>query len=161
VNSAHKIILDSKALKRRVDSAQRPLVFTNGCFDILHRGHITYLEEAAGLGVTLLVALNTDDSVRQLDKGPERPINSLEDRMALVAALECVSLVTAFDEATPLALIRQIKPDHLIKGGDWSQEEIVGADIVQAAGGAVHSLPFRYQRSTTELIHRLRNPKHS
>ena len=81
--------------------------------------------------------------------------------MALVAALECVSLVTAFDEATPLALIRQIKPDHLIKGGDWSQAQIVGADIVQAAGGAVHSLPFRYQRSTTELIHRLRNPKHS
>ena len=161
MNSARKIILDPKALKRRVDSAQRPLVFTNGCFDILHRGHITYLEEAAGLGVTLLVALNTDDSVRQLDKGPGRPVNSLEDRMALVAALECVSLVTAFDETTPLALIRQIKPDHLIKGGDWSQAQIVGADIVQAAAGAVHSLPFRYQRSTTELIHRLRNPKHS
>ena len=161
MNSARKIILDPKTLKRRVDSAQRPLVFTNGCFDILHRGHITYLEEAAGLGVTLLVALNTDDSVRQLDKGPGRPINSLEDRMALVAALECVSLVTAFDEATPLALIRQIKPDHLIKGGDWSQGEIVGADVVQAAGGTVHSLPFRYQRSTTELIHRLRDPKHS
>ena len=161
MNSAHKIILDPKALKRRADSAQRPLVFTNGCFDILHRGHITYLEEAAELGVTLLVALNTDDSVRQLDKGPGRPVNPLEDRMALVAALECVSLVTAFDEATPLELIRQIKPDHLIKGGDWSQEEIVGADIVQAAGGTVHSLPFRYQRSTTELIHRLRNPKHS
>ena len=106
MNSARKIILDPKALKQRVDSAQRPLVFTNGCFDILHRGHITYLEEAAGLGVTLLVALNTDDSVRQLDKGPGRPINSLEDRMALVAALECVSLVTAFDEATPLELIR-------------------------------------------------------
>ena len=161
MNSARKIILDPIALKRRVDSAQRPLVFTNGCFDILHRGHITYLEEAAGLGVTLLVALNTDDSVRQLDKGPGRPINSLEDRMALVAALECVSLVTAFDEATPLALIRQIKPDHLIKGGDWSQGEIVGADIVQAAGGTVHSLPFRYQRSTTELIHRLRDPNRS
>jgi rfaE bifunctional protein nucleotidyltransferase chain/domain len=161
VNSTRKIILDPKALKQRVDSAQRPLVFTNGCFDILHRGHITYLEEAAGLGVTLLVALNTDDSVRQLDKGPGRPINSLEDRMALVAALECVSLVTAFDEATPLELIRQIKPDHLIKGGDWSQGEIVGADIVQAAGGTVHSLPFRYQRSTTELIHRLRDPNRS
>jgi bifunctional ADP-heptose synthase (sugar kinase/adenylyltransferase) len=81
--------------------------------------------------------------------------------MALVAALECVSLVTAFDEATPLELIRQIKPDHLIKGGDWSQGEIVGADIVQAAGGTVHSLPFRYQRSTTELIHRLRDPNRS
>ncbi|MBT3638729.1 MAG: bifunctional heptose 7-phosphate kinase/heptose 1-phosphate adenyltransferase [Acidiferrobacteraceae bacterium] len=161
MNSTRKIILDPKALKQRVDSAQRPLVFTNGCFDILHRGHITYLEEAAGLGVTLLVALNTDDSVRQLDKGPGRPINSLEDRMALVAALECVSLVTAFDEATPLELIRQIKPDHLIKGGDWSQGEIVGADIVQAAGGTVHSLPFRYQRSTTELIHRLRDPNRS
>ncbi len=161
MNSARKIILDPKALKQWVDSAQRPLVFTNGCFDILHRGHITYLEEAAGLGVTLLVALNTDDSVRQLDKGPGRPVNSLEDRMALVAALECVSLVTAFDEATPLELIRQIKPDHLIKGGDWSQGEIVGADIVQAAGGAVHSLPFRYQRSTTELIHRLRDPNRS
>ena len=161
MNSARKIILDPKALKQRVDSAQRRLVFTNGCFDILHRGHITYLEEAAGLGVTLLVALNTDDSVRQLDKGPGRPINSLEDRMALVAALECVSLVTAFDEATPLELIRQIKPDHLIKGGDWSQGEIVGADIVQAAGGTVHSLPFRYQRSTTELIHRLRDPNRS
>ena len=161
MNSTRKIILDPKALKQRVDSAQRPLVFTNGCFDILHRGHITYLEEAAGLGVTLLVALNTDDSVRQLDKGPGRPINSLEDRMALVAALECVSLVTAFDEATPLELIRQIKPDHLIKGGDWSQGEIVGADIVQADGGTVHSLPFRYQRSTTELIHRLRDPNRS
>ena len=126
MNSARKIILDPKALKQRVDSAQRPLVFTNGCFDILHRGHITYLEEAAGLGATLLVALNTDDSVRQLGKGAGRPVNPLEDRVALVAALECVSLVTAFDEATPLELIRQIKPDHLIKGGDWSQEEIVG-----------------------------------
>jgi len=161
VNSAQKIFRNAKALEQEVNCTARPLVFTNGCFDILHRGHVAYLEEAAGLGATLLVALNTDHSIHQLNKGSNRPVNPLEDRMALVAALACVDLVTAFNEATPLELIRRLLPDHLVKGGDWHPEAIVGADLVTEAGGNVHSLPFEYERSTTELINRLRGPQRS
>ena len=95
----------------------RPLVFTNGCFDILHRGHVDYLEHAAVLGQTLLVAINGNDSVRRLDKGPGRPFNDLEDRMAVIAALECVTYVVSFDSDTPISLISQVQPDHLVKGG--------------------------------------------
>lgn len=143
-------------LPARVASCARPLVFTNGVFDILHRGHATYLAEARALGSTLLVALNSDASARRLGKGPDRPLNGLADRAALIAALEGVDLVTWFDEDTPLELIRACRPDVLVKGGDWKPETIVGASEVRAWGGSVHSIPFRYQLSTTALLDKIR-----
>ena len=133
----------------------RPLVFTNGVFDVLHRGHATYLARARSLGAALLVALNGDASVRRLGKGPGRPVNALEDRMALVAALESVDAVTWFDEDTPAALIGACRPEVLVKGGDWPVARIVGASEVLARGGAVHSIPFEHQRSTTALLRRV------
>src|SRR3954470_20030626 len=111
----------------RVAALARPLVFTNGVFDILHRGHVTYLAEARALGRSLAVALNSDASVRRLGKGEDRPVNALEDRLAVLAALESVALVTWFEEDTPLARIVECRPDHLVKGGDWPVERIVGA----------------------------------
>jgi len=133
----------------------RPLVFTNGVFDVLHRGHVTYLERARSLGAALLVALNSDASVRRLGKGPGRPVNALEDRMAVLAALESVNAVTWFDEDTPAALIAACRPEVLVKGGDWPVEHIVGASELLARGGAVHSIPFEHQRSTTALLRRV------
>jgi rfaE bifunctional protein nucleotidyltransferase chain/domain len=133
----------------------RPLVFTNGVFDILHRGHVTYLARARALGAALLVALNGDASARRLGKGLGRPVNALEDRMALVAALESVDAVTWFDEDTPAALIAACRPEVLVKGGDWPVARIVGASEVLARGGAVHSIPFEHQRSTTALLRRV------
>lgn len=135
----------------------RPLVFTNGCFDILHRGHVTYLAQARALGASLLVAVNTDASVKRQNKGTDRPINSLEDRMAVLAALEAVTLVTWFDEDTPLDLILLSRPDVLVKGGDWAPERIVGAGEVRGWGGAVHAIPFLYSCSTTALVERIRS----
>ncbi len=143
-------------LAARIATLPRPLVFTNGVFDILHRGHASYLAGARALGASLLVAVNSDSSVRRLGKGPERPINPLEDRMALVAALEPVSLVTWFDDDTPLTLIRSVLPDVLVKGGDWSPDNIVGAADVKARGGTVHSIPFVHDRSTTATLRRIR-----
>src|SRR6187399_3393007 len=140
----------------RVRSLARPLVFTNGVFDILHRGHVTYLAESRALGASLVVALNSDASVRRLGKGPDRPVNSLEDRLAVIAALEAVALVTWFDEDTPLARILECRPDHLVKGGDWAPENIVGAREVQAWGGRVHSVAFEHDRSTTKLLSKIR-----
>ena len=134
----------------------RPLVFTNGVFDLLHRGHATYLERARALGASLLVALNSDASARRLGKGEERPINPLEDRMALVAALAAVDAVTWFDEDTPEALIAKSRPDVLVKGGDWPVERIVGARDVLARGGRVVSIPFEHERSTTRMLERIR-----
>jgi rfaE bifunctional protein nucleotidyltransferase chain/domain len=157
VSSAAKIVTDPGTLAARVSGLPRPVVFTNGCFDILHRGHVTYLEEAAALGKSLVVGVNTDASVKRLEKDANRPINPLEDRLAILAALGCVSLVVAFDEDTPLELIMQVKPDHLVKGGDWSPDKIVGADVVRARGGQVHSIPVRFQRSTTDLLRRIRS----
>ncbi len=135
----------------------RPLVFTNGCFDILHRGHVCYLEQAAALGATLLVGVNSDESVRRLGKGPSRPINPLADRMALLAALASVDGVVAYDRATPRELISRIKPDHLVKGGDWPPERIIGGREVLQRGGQVHSLKFQFERSTSELLERIRS----
>ena len=143
-------------LAARVKSIARPLVFTNGVFDILHRGHVTYLARARELGRSLVVALNSDDSVRRLGKGGDRPVNALADRKAVVAALESVSLVTWFDEDTPLERILACRPDHLVKGGDWSVERIVGAAEVRAWGGAVHSIAFEHERSTTQLLEKIR-----
>jgi D-glycero-beta-D-manno-heptose 1-phosphate adenylyltransferase len=134
----------------------RPLVFTNGVFDLLHRGHVTYLAQARALGAALLVALNGDASARRLGKGPGRPLNPLEDRMALVAALEPVDAVTWFDDDCPLALIVACAPEVLVKGGDWPVEKIVGAKEVLARGGSVVSIPFEHLRSTTALVERIR-----
>ncbi len=149
-------IVPPAELSQRVASLPHPLVFTNGCFDILHRGHVTYLAQARSLGASLIVAVNTDASVKRLGKGEERPINTLDDRMALLAALECVSLVTWFDEDTPLARILDCHPDVLVKGGDWPIEKIVGYREVTDWGGSVHSIPFIHQKSTTALLEKIR-----
>jgi rfaE bifunctional protein nucleotidyltransferase chain/domain len=144
------------AVRNRAAHLPRPLVFSNGCFDILHRGHVTYLAQARALGASLIVALNTDDSVRRLGKGDERPINCLEDRAAVVAALGAVDLVTWFDADTPLDLIVELRPDILVKGGDWPEERIVGAAEVRSWSGQVVSLPIRHDRSTTGIVERIR-----
>ena len=142
---------------QRTAAVPRPLVFTNGVFDILHRGHVTYLAQARALGATLVVALNTDASVRRLNKGDDRPINRIADRAAVVAALEPVTLVTWFDDDTPLDLILRTRPDVLVKGGDWAPADIVGAAEVQGWGGSVHSIPFLHERSTTALLSAIRS----
>ncbi len=146
-------------LARRVAALERPLVFTNGVFDLLHRGHVAYLAQARALGASLVVAANSDASVRRLGKGEDRPINRLEDRAAVLAALQAVDLVTWFDADTPLALILACRPDVLVKGGDWKPEAIVGAREVIAWGGAVHSIPFEFERSTTATLNRIRSAK--
>jgi D-glycero-beta-D-manno-heptose 1-phosphate adenylyltransferase len=143
-------------LAQRIAALERPLVFTNGVFDILHRGHVTYLAQARSLGASLVVAANSDASARRLGKGADRPINRLEDRAAVLAALLAVDLVTWFDEDTPLALILACRPDVLVKGGDWKPEAIVGAREVLGWGGAVHSIPFEFERSTTATLKRIR-----
>jgi D-glycero-beta-D-manno-heptose 1-phosphate adenylyltransferase len=148
--------LPNAALREALDRLPRPLVFTNGVFDLLHRGHVTYLAQARAAGASLVVALNSDESVRRLGKGDDRPINRLEDRQAVVAALESVSLVTSFQEDTPLALILAVMPDVLVKGGDWSVDQIVGAQEVRAHGGRVLSIAFEHQRSTTETLQKIR-----
>ncbi|MDB4512231.1 D-glycero-beta-D-manno-heptose 1-phosphate adenylyltransferase [Arenicella sp.] len=148
---------DDKQLAQRLNTLSRPIVFTNGCFDILHRGHTTYLEQARNLGASLIVAANSDDSVKRQNKGLDRPINSLPDRLSILASLACVDLVLSFADDTPLTLIEQILPDHLVKGGDWQVEQIVGAKEVVANGGEVHSLEFEYDRSTSALLEKIRN----
>jgi len=151
-----KKLHDPAALPRWLGALPRPLVFTNGVFDLLHRGHVTYLARARTLGAALLVALNSDASVRRLGKSADRPLNPLADRLALVAALEAVSAATWFDEDTPEALIAACRPDVLVKGGDWPVERIVGGAGVLARGGRVVSIPFEHERSTTDLLRRIR-----
>jgi rfaE bifunctional protein nucleotidyltransferase chain/domain len=147
---------DPQEAARWAAELPRPLVFTNGVFDLLHRGHVTCLAQARSLGASLLVALNGDASARRLGKGLNRPVNPLEDRMALVAALESVDAVTWFGEDTPAALIAACRPDVLVKGGDWPIESIAGATEVLARGGKVFSIPFEHQRSTSALLERIR-----
>ena len=146
-------------LPKRLESLARPLIFTNGVFDILHRGHVTYLAEARAQGRHLVVALNSDASAKRLGKGEDRPINPLADRMAVVAALQSVDLVTWFDEDTPLKLIGICRPDVLVKGGDWSKDAIVGAKEVASRGGSVVSIPFQHATSTSALLERVRREK--
>jgi rfaE bifunctional protein nucleotidyltransferase chain/domain len=125
-------------------------------FDLLHRGHVTYLDQARAMGASLLVALNSDASAGRLGKGADRPLNALADRLAVVAALASVSVVTWFEEDTPEKLIAACKPEVLVKGGDWPVERIAGAKDVLARGGKVLSIPFEHERSTTALVQRIR-----
>jgi D-glycero-beta-D-manno-heptose 1-phosphate adenylyltransferase len=154
--SFERKIVEPSRLAAALERCARPLVFTNGVFDLLHRGHVTYLAQARALGAALLVAVNSDASVRRLGKGEDRPINACEDRMAVLAALESVDFVTWFEDDTPLAAILAARPDVLVKGGDWSVERIVGATEVRSWGGTVRSIPFRHERSTTATLARIR-----
>jgi len=150
-----KIASPPEALARIAQLA-RPLVFNNGVFDILHRGHVTYLDAARALGAALVVAVNTDGSVRRLGKGDDRPLNPIGDRMAVLAALAAVDLVVSFDEDTPRNLIVASRPDVLVKGGDYTAETTAGAAEVIAAGGRFVAIPFAHDRSTTALLRRIR-----
>ncbi len=133
----------------------KKIVFTNGCFDIIHAGHVDYLEKAKSLGDILVVGLNSDESIKRI-KGPERPINIQEHRKKVLEALKPVDLVIIFDEDTPERLIKEIKPDVLVKGGDWKIENIVGADFVKSYGGEVKTIDFIYDISTTKIIQKAR-----
>ncbi len=140
----------------RVARLPRPLVFTNGVFDVLHRGHVLYLNQARALGASLLVALNTDSSARRLGKGDDRPLNKEADRAIVMAALASTSLVTWFDEDTPLQLIAEIKPDILVKGGDYDMAKLAETQVVESYGGRALALPFVTGYSTTALVQRIR-----
>ena len=142
--------------KHWLNHIERPLVFTNGCFDILHRGHVSYLESAARLGHVLAVGVNSDDSVRRLGKAPQRPLNSFADRMAILSALRSVSAVIGFEEDTPLELILAARPDVLVKGGEWTVNDIVGRTEVIEWGGEVYTIARKFNHSTTELVSRIR-----
>ena len=143
--------------RARVAALPPPVVFTNGVFDVLHCGHATYLAQARELGASLVVALNTDASARRLGKGPERPLNRQEDRAVLIAALESVSLVTWFDEDTPLELISELKPDVLVKGGDYDMDTLAETAVVKAYGGQALAIPFVDGYSTTALVKKIRS----
>jgi rfaE bifunctional protein nucleotidyltransferase chain/domain len=140
----------------RVAQLPRPLVFTNGVFDVIHRGHVVYLAQARALGASLVVALNTDASARRLGKGPDRPLNNEMDRAVVMAALASSSLVTWFDEDTPLELIRDIQPDLLVKGGDYDMSKLAETRVVEAYGGKALAIPFVDGYSTTALVKKIR-----
>ena len=139
-------------------AAMGPVVFTNGVFDVLHRGHVTYLAQARAEGAALVVALNTDASARRLGKGPERPLNHEVDRAIMIAALESVSLVTWFDDDTPLQLIRELRPQVIVKGGDYDMSTLPETAAVQSWGGRAIALPFVEGYSTTALVQKIRQP---
>lgn len=151
-------ILDRAACERAVREGRfpRPLIFTNGVFDILHRGHVTYLDQAARLGASLIVGVNTDESVRRLGKGEDRPLNGQADRAALLAALACVDGVVLFAEDTPLELIRALRPDVIVKGGDYDMDALPETAVVRGWGGRAIAIPFEHQRSTTALLRKIR-----
>jgi rfaE bifunctional protein nucleotidyltransferase chain/domain len=158
-STSHKIV-DWEAAARWITGLQgqgKLVVFTNGCFDLLHVGHVRYLESARSLGDGLIVGVNTDASVKRLGKGPGRPLNLEGDRARALAALACVDRVVLFAEDTPLALITRLTPDILVKGGDYQLDEIVGREVVLARGGRVVAIPFAPGYSTTGLIERLRS----
>jgi rfaE bifunctional protein nucleotidyltransferase chain/domain len=143
-------------LEAQIASLPRPLVFTNGVFDILHRGHATYLDQARSLGASLVVGVNTDASVKLLGKGDDRPINSQADRQALLAALASVDLVVLFAEQTPVQLIAQIRPDIYVKGGDYEIETLEETRLVKTWDGKAYTIPFLHERSTTSLLGKIR-----
>lgn len=141
----------------RIATLPRPVVFTNGVFDVLHKGHVTYLEQARALGGSLVVALNTDASARRLGKGADRPLNNELDRAVVMAALTSVSLVTWFADDTPLALISSLKPDVLVKGGDYDMRKLVETAVVESYGGKAMTIPFVDGYSTTALVNKIKN----
>ncbi len=143
-------------LRSALDKLPRPWVFTNGVFDVLHRGHVLYLAQARALGGSLIVALNTDASVRRLGKGEDRPLNAQDDRAVVMASQQAVSLVTWFDEDTPEALIAEIRPDILVKGGDYDMAVLPETALVQSWGGKALALPFVSGYSTTALLKKIR-----
>ena len=151
-----KICVHPEQLAARAAALPKKLVFTNGVFDILHRGHVTYLAQARALGASLVVLLNADASVKRLGKGADRPINTQADRMAVIAALACVDLVCVFDEDTPYKQIMATHPDILVKGGDWAIDKIVGGPEVTAWGGEVRAIAFEHERSTTAMLQKIR-----
>jgi rfaE bifunctional protein nucleotidyltransferase chain/domain len=144
-------------LAARIAKLPRPLVFTNGVFDILHRGHASYLAQARALGVSLVVGVNSDASVKMLGKGDDRPINSEADRQALLAALESVAMVVLFTEQTPVSLIEKIRPDIYVKGGDYEIDTLAETRLVKTWGGKAIAIPFLYERSTTSLLGKIRS----
>ncbi|HJB65393.1 MAG TPA: D-glycero-beta-D-manno-heptose 1-phosphate adenylyltransferase [Candidatus Mailhella merdavium] len=153
-----KVVSDREELLRRLEEprrAGRRIVFTNGCYDILHPGHVDLLERAGAFGDLLVVGLNSDDSVRRLNKGAGRPFNTFAARAFVLAHLASVDFVVGFDEDTPLELIRAVRPHVLVKGGDWAPDKVVGREIVEADGGEVHCLPLLEGFSTTALALRI------
>ena len=150
-----KICSRAEALER-LKALPKPLVFTNGVFDVIHRGHVVYLAQARALGASLVVALNTDASAKRLGKGPNRPLNNEADRAVVMAALESVSLVTWFEEDTPLELISELKPDLLVKGGDYEMQKLAETKVVEAYGGRALAIPFVDGYSTTALVNRIK-----
>lgn len=152
-----KLCTTSGDLEAKLRPLARPMVFTNGVFDLLHRGHVSYLAQARQLGNSLVVGVNSDASVRMLGKGADRPINGQEDRMALLAALESVDLVVMFSEQTPVELIRKIRPDIYVKGGDYAIESLEETKVVRVWGGKAYAIPFIYERSTTNLLGKIRS----
>jgi D-glycero-beta-D-manno-heptose 1-phosphate adenylyltransferase len=154
--SFERKLITRDALAALRPSLKGPVVFTNGVFDILHRGHVTYLADAKALGATLIVGVNSDASVRMLGKGDDRPINRQEDRMALLAALECVDWVVGFEEQTPVELIGALRPDVLVKGGDYDMDALPESALVRGWGGRALAIPFEFERSTTALLKKVR-----
>ena len=151
-------IVARDVLATHVAALARPVVFTNGVFDILHRGHVTYLAQARALGASLVVALNSDGSVRLLGKGDDRPVNAQADRAAVLAALESVSIVTLFDEQVPLEVLSLVRPDVYVKGGDYDMTTIPEAELARTWGARAVAIAFEHERSTTSLLARLRAP---
>jgi rfaE bifunctional protein nucleotidyltransferase chain/domain len=154
----HKLV-SADALTARVAALARPIVFTNGVFDILHRGHVTYLAQARSLGAALVVAVNSDASVRQLGKGDDRPLNTAADRAALLAALDSVTVVTIFDDAVPLKPLEIVRPEVYVKGGDYDMGAIPEADAVARWGGQAIAITIEHERSTTAFLARVRGPR--
>jgi rfaE bifunctional protein nucleotidyltransferase chain/domain len=148
--SIDKLTKIVSSLKKR----NKKIIFTNGCFDIIHAGHISYLTEAKKLGDVLIIALNSDTSVKS-NKGNKRPINTLKDRIKVISALECCDYVCSFNESTPISLIKKIAPDILVKGGDWKNKVIVGSDFVKSHGGRIATIPFIKGHSTSKLLEKI------
>ena len=156
---ADKIVLDEATLPARLAALARPLVFTNGVFDILHRGHVSYLDAARRLGASLVIGLNSDRSARTLGKGPDRPLNRELDRAFVLAALESVSLVAFFDESTPVELLARVRPEVYVKGGDYDMETLSETALTRSWGGQAIAIPFVDGYSTTSLVRRIRAPR--
>ena len=152
-------IVSRREAAARIGTLQGPVVFTNGVFDVLHRGHVTYLAQARALGGSLVVALNTDASARRLGKGPDRPLNNETDRAIVMASLEAVSLVTWFDEDTPVELLAELRPQVYVKGGDYDMRKLAETRLVEGYGGSSLAIPFIDGYSTSRLVEKIRAPR--